>query len=106
MAKEITEFGQTCEQCQLRATARFPDKLHPTLGRALFEKVCMDNLHMPAGIDQKTYLVLARDDFSGWVEGCVLTKATSKKVANFVYQEVISRFGCPRKIMVDGGSRG
>jgi hypothetical protein len=31
-----------------------------------------------------------------------LTKATSETVADFMYQEVISRFGCPRKLVVDG----
>jgi hypothetical protein len=37
------------------------------------------------------------------VEGRALTKATSEKVADFMYHEVIARFGCPRKIVVDGG---
>jgi hypothetical protein len=103
MAKEVAEFVRTCKKCHLRATARFPDELHPTFGSALFEKVCMDILHMPAGVDQKKYLVLVREDFSGWVEGRALTKATSEKVADFMFQEVISWFGCPRKIVVDGG---
>jgi hypothetical protein len=103
MAKDVAEFVRTCEKCQLRATGRFPDELHATFGSSLFHKVCMDIVHMTAGVDQKKYLVLARDDFSGWVEGRGLTKATSEKVADFVYQELISRFGCPRKIKVDGG---
>jgi hypothetical protein len=89
MAKEVAEFFWTCEQCQLCANARFPNELHPTFGSALFEKVCMDIVHMPPGIDQKRYLVLS--------------KATSEKVADFVYQEVISRFRCLRIIVVDGG---
>jgi hypothetical protein len=102
-AKEIAGFVRTCWQFQLRATARFPYELHPTLGSVRFEKVCMDIMHMPARIDQKKYLVLARDDFSRWVEGRALTKAISEKVPDFMYQEVISWFGCPRKIMVDSG---
>lgn len=28
--------------------------------------VCMDIVHMPQGTNQKRYLVLSRDDFSGW----------------------------------------
>ena len=50
------------------------------------------------------YIVFARDDLSGWVEGRALTAANSKNVAKFLYEDVISRHGCPMKIVVDGGS--
>lgn len=103
LSKQVEDYVRSCEQCQLRATARYPDELHPTFGTSLFEKVCVDIVHMPKGTDQKRYLVLARDDFSGWVEGRALSKGTSERVADFLFQEVISRFGCPKKIVVDGG---
>jgi len=58
---------------------------------------------MPASGGYK-YIVFARDDLSGWVEGRALTSATSQTVAKFLFEEVFARHGCPRKIVVDGGS--
>jgi hypothetical protein len=38
------------------------------------------------------------------VEGRALTAANSKNVAKFLYEDVIARHGCPRRIVEDGGS--
>jgi hypothetical protein len=69
----------------------------------VWEKVGLDVVHMPNSSGYK-YIVFARDDLSGWVEGRALTAANSKNVAKFLYEEVIARHGCPRRIVVDGGS--
>ena len=50
------------------------------------------------------YIVFARDDLSGWVEGRALTAATSKTVVKFLFEDMFVRHGCPRKVVVDGGS--
>ena len=69
----------------------------------LWEKVGLDVVHMPASGGFK-FIVFARDDLSGWVEGRALSSANSKAVAKFLMEEVISRHGCPVKIVVDGGA--
>lgn len=51
----------------------------------------------------KNYLVLARSDLSGWVEGRALSSATSELVAQFLYKDIICRYGLFRKMVVDGG---
>ena len=51
----------------------------------------------------KHYIVMARDDFSGWVEGRALGKATAQNVARFLWEDVICRHGCFGKLIVDGG---
>jgi len=62
----------------------------------------VDAVYAPWTEDGYGYIVFARDDLSGWVEGKALKEATAKEVAKFIYQDVICRHGCPRKVVVDG----
>ncbi|MBW0589200.1 hypothetical protein O181_128915 [Austropuccinia psidii MF-1] len=57
----------------------------------------MDAIHIKAG--RWEYLVIARDDFSGWPETVALTRLTSKSVS-----EWICRCGAPKEVTVDGGA--
>jgi hypothetical protein len=50
-------------------------------------------------------LLFARDDLTGWVEGKAIPEATSYDVAKFLYEEVLCRHGCPRKIIMDWEER-
>jgi len=50
------------------------------------------------------FIVFARDDLSGWVEGHAIRNADSKNVAKFIYEDVICRHGCPLRFVLDGGS--
>ena len=53
--------------------------------------------------DGKNYLVVAREDLSGWPEARALSKASSEAIAKFLWEEVVSRHGCFGKLVVDGG---
>ena len=47
--------------------------------------------------------MVARDDFSGWVEARPLAKPGSAKVAKFLYKEVFYRHGVYERAVIDGG---
>jgi hypothetical protein len=59
---------------------------------------------MPESTEGYKYIVFGRDDLSGWVEGRAMKENTARNVARFLYEDVICRHGCPRRIVVDGGS--
>ena len=99
----MKDHVRTCEQCQCRSGNRYSDELHPTFGSIAFEKVGVDVIHMPPGVGGKKVIVVARDDFTGWVEARALSTASSKLVAEFLYQDVITCFGVPREFVMDGG---
>ena len=69
---------------------------------ALWEKVGVDVVHMQP-VRGKNYLVVARDDFSGWAEARALSKADSAHVAAFLWEDVICRHGLFRRLVVNGG---
>ena len=55
--------------------------------------------------EQVKYLLLAIDYFTKWVEGRALATIKAENVTNFLWQEVICRFGIPRAFITDGGSQ-
>jgi hypothetical protein len=103
MYEDCQRFVETCVECQRRAKIRWEEPLHPTWTTTVWEKVGLDVVHMPNSGGYQ-YIVFARDDLSGWVEGRALTAANSKNVTKFIHEDVIVRHGCPKKIVVDGGS--
>ena len=49
------------------------------------------------------FIVTARCEFSGWPEGCALTKADSKHVGDFLWRDVVCRHGAFHRLIIDGG---
>ena len=70
----------------------------------MWEKVGVDAVFVPKASDGYKFIVFARDDLSGWVEGHVLKENTARNVAKFLYEDVICRHGCPCRIIIDSGS--
>jgi hypothetical protein len=103
MYEDVVKFVKTCEECQRRARIRYEEPLHPTWSVTVWEKIGIDVVYMPDAGSYK-YIVFARDDLSGWVEGRALTAANSKNVSKFIFEEVICRHGCPRRIVMDRGT--
>jgi len=103
MYNDVVEWVKTCDECQKRAKRRFAKPLHPTWSITVWEKVRLDVIYMPwKGKDG--YIVMARDDLSGYVEGRVLEAANSLNVARFLQEEVVCHHGVPKRIVLDGGA--
>ena len=54
--------------------------------------------------DGKEYILVAVDYVSKWVEAIPTRTNTHREVLRFVTRNIISRNGCPRAIICDGGS--
>jgi len=102
LADEVAKHVRTCKECQMRDGRRMEEALHPTWVSAMWQKVCMDIVYMPVVRGFK-YLVLARDDLSGWVEGRPLREKTAAAVAHFLWEDIVCRFGLYGRLVIDGG---
>jgi Integrase core domain len=88
-----------------------PDSLHlqgsysPTIltPATLFTKVYLDIMMMPKAQGYQ-YIVAARDDLSGAAEGHKLKKGSARAVAQFIFEELICRYGSIAEIVMDNGS--
>ena len=99
MYDDVVKYVKSCEECQRRARIRYEEPLHPTWSIIVWYKIGID-VYMPDSGAYK-YIVFARDDLSGWVEGRALMMISN--VAKFIYEEVICRHGCLRRIVMDRG---
>ena len=104
MYTDIVDFCKSCDFCQRRARTKYEEPLHPTWSLVVWTKVGIDVVYMPDSVDGFKFIVFARDDLSGWVEGRVIDKANVKNVAKFLYEDVICRHGCPAVVVLDRGS--
>lgn len=98
----IKDYVKSCPECQQRAPERKEEALHPTWQSILGRRWYVDVIHMPKAGHMR-YLVVAREAVTGWVEARALRRATAQKVAEFLYEDVFSRHGCPVEIVFDGG---
>ncbi len=103
MYKNVKEFVETCEICQMYSMVRHRDGLHPTFPLAMHYKWAIDLVMMPKGIWQMQYLVLAREDLTNQVEGRALRTKTTNVICKFILEEIICRYGCVGKIIADRG---
>lgn len=99
----IKEYVLKCHECQAATKRRLQEGVFPTCPMGLFSKINVDIAYMPELRGYK-YLVVGRDDFSGWVEARPLRQKESRHVAKFIYEDFICRHPCPQKIVVDGGT--
>ena len=77
--------------------------MNPTYPLVMHFKWVVDLVTMPVGLWQMRYIVLAREDLTNQVEGRALRNKTTSAVCKFLLEDVICRYGCVGKIIVDRG---
>ena len=102
MSYQVQRYVRSCPECQFRAPNRTYEELHPTYVAVAWRKVGVDIVYMPPDLGFN-FMVLARDDFTGWVEGRPLRAAKAKDVARFLKEEILYRHGQWAMLVVDGG---
>ena len=58
----------------------------------------------PAKGTKNRYIITATDYTTKWVEARVLKDNTAKSTAKFLFEEIITKFGCPLEFVSDQGA--
>ena len=66
------------------------------------EKWAIDIIYMPTQ-DGKKYLVVTRDNISGWVEAKALFLKTANQVAKFIWQNIIYCYELFWRLVINEG---
>jgi hypothetical protein len=77
--------------------------LVPVKTKAPFQQWGMDfigEIH-PQSSAQHKWILTTTDYFTKWVESIPTQNATDSVVINFLEENILSRFGCPQKIVTD-----
>src|SRR2546423_124142 len=100
MYDDIKIYVDSCNQCQRRGNPQNKNELHPVEIIELFYQIGIDIVGpLPKTDRDNKYIVVAMDYFTKWPEAKALREANAKEVAMFIYEDIICRHGCPKKIL-------
>jgi hypothetical protein len=102
---DVNTKVRACVPCQLfTGKQKVPAlPLIPVKTEAPFQQWGLDfigEIH-PHSSAQHRWILTATDYFTKWVEAIPTRNATDTVVINFLEENILSRFGCPRKIVTD-----
>ncbi|MBW0519052.1 hypothetical protein O181_058767 [Austropuccinia psidii MF-1] len=101
MKKSVNKCIQYCLAYQKRSQSFQREQGKATATSTILEIVIIDAV--PIKLGRWKYMVMARDDFSGWPETVGLVKLTAKAVAEWFTSEWICRYGSSKELTVDEG---
>ena len=109
MKKDVHLYCTQCDICQ-RVGPKISTNLqplHPTMPTEVFQKWGLDFIgpvNPPAKGTKNRYIITATDYTTKWVEARALKDNTAKSTAKFLFEEIITKFGCPLEFVSDQGS--
>ena len=101
LKKKVKAWVNSCTACQLRDPLVPREIRNPTGETYLFGRVSLDACHIKAG--KYKYLIVARDDLSGWVEAAPLVNLNAGVVSKFLLEDWVYKFGAIKSVTVDNG---
>ncbi len=104
MKNDIKSYIQTCDQCQKHEKTIDENELHSIKIKEPFYQWGIDIVRLLTETSRgNKYIVVVINYFTKYLKARVLINANAKSVANFIYEDIICRHGCPRKIISDRG---
>src|SRR6266481_1200759 len=102
LVEDVKWFISTCHPCQTQQLRRL--HIPPVIPDvpSLFRKVHIDTMLMPT-VNKFCYLVQARCSLSSWPEWRPLLRETEKTLGDFIFEEILCRWGGVAEIVTDNG---
>jgi hypothetical protein len=98
--EDVRWYTRTCHECQIRQTEYF--YIPPTVPEvpSLFRKAHIDTFLMPKAGGYR-YVHHARDALTSYPEGRAATSDSGKVIADFIFQDILCRWGAVEEIVTD-----
>ena len=100
---DIIWFVRTCHICQVQQTTKVLIPPVVATPAPLFAKVYMDTMHMTASGGYK-YIVQGRCSLIFWPEFRMLRRETAKVLGEWIFEDILCRWGALREIVTDNGA--
>src|SRR6266540_5196667 len=105
MTKDVEQYVQSYYQCQMKQPIQKINELHPISPSRIFDRWGVDVVgSLPIMQQQNCYIVVAVDYLSRWQKAKLLKEAMASTIANFLYYEIICRYGCFKYLHMDRGT--
>lgn len=108
MRKYIPDYIKSCEKCQKYKPSNLKPvgPLQTPVENQRFEVSAMDLFGpLPEGPNEERWIFLVEDTASRWVELFSIKKAKAEACAKLLIEDIILRYGLPRRIISDNGSQ-
>jgi hypothetical protein len=101
----VCAFVKSCDKCQ-RFTGKQQLKslpLIPIVVKGPFQQWGLDFIGEinPSSSGQHKWILVATYYFTKWIEAIPTRNATHQVVMKFLYENISSRFGCPKRLVID-----
>jgi hypothetical protein len=108
MFADAEDHTKRCDACQryARNDLHLELPLHPSLPLTPLEKWGIDYVGpiSPPSTRRNEYIIVATEYLTKWAEAKAVKTADAKQTAIFLYENIISRFGCPKILISDRGT--
>jgi hypothetical protein len=109
MFADAAKFARKCDPCQRvgKPTPTTAMPLTPILAQVPFEKWGIDfvgPINPPSRNGRKRYILVATEYVTKWAEALATRNDDANTVAKFLYEYIITRFGCPKELVSDRGT--
>jgi hypothetical protein len=100
--EDLKWYLKTCQECQERNIMKI--NIPPTVPEPaqLFGQIHVDTMFMPKARGFR-YIVHAVCSLSGWPEAKALAYEKGKTIGDFLFNQILCRYGAVRKIVTDNG---
>jgi len=104
--EDCQDYVKKCKPCQKHGNLihQKQEQLHHIISPWPFAKWGMDILApFSPGKGQVKFLIVAVDYFTKWIEAKPLTTITAQQVQQFIWKDIVCRYGVPHTIITDNG---
>jgi len=102
LEKDVYQYVKTCHVCQTRQKVKVKIPPKETRTPSLFQVMHMDTMFMSPSNGYK-YIVHGRDALTSWMEGRPLKRETGRTIGQWIWEDIICRWGSLVEIVTDNG---
>ena len=105
MGRDIKAYVKTCYKCQQRGGTKKNNAKRTITPEGLFERWNIDIVGpLPLSESGNRYIIVTVEYMTRWPEAKALPQVKATDVADFIYENIICRFGPPKIIQSDQGT--
>jgi hypothetical protein len=103
MERDVSWYCKTCDICQKRQ--KLLVKIPPIVTHtpSIFQVLHADTMHMTPKSNGCGHIVHGRCGMTSWMEGRPVRDENGKTIANWLFEDIICRWGCITEIVTDNG---